>query len=107
MASPHLETVAIPMFDRAKDKPAETPAKEPDTSLSPLVPNTPATARSAAMIGPSITIKGEVSGEEDLHIQGKVEGTINLNGNQVSVGDSGKVHAPNPAMYAAILLPPG
>lgn len=45
------------------------------------------------MIGPSISIKGEVSGEEDLHIQGKVEGTINLNGNQVSVGDSGKVHA--------------
>jgi len=45
------------------------------------------------MIGPSISIKGEVSGEEDLHIQGKVEGTINLNGNQVSVGDSGKVRA--------------
>ena len=45
------------------------------------------------MIGPSIIIKGEVSGEEDLHIQGKVEGTINLNGNQVFVGDSGKVCA--------------
>lgn len=81
------------MFDRAKNKPVATPAKAPDTSPSPSVPNTPATARSAAMIGPSISIKGEVSGEEDLHIQGKVEGTINLNGNQVSVGDSGKVHA--------------
>ena len=81
------------MFDLAKNKPAATPAKAPDTSPSPSVPNTPATARSAAMIGPSISIKGEVSGEQDLHIQGKVEGTINLNGNQVSVGDSGKVHA--------------
>jgi cytoskeletal protein CcmA (bactofilin family) len=45
------------------------------------------------MIGPSIIIKGEVSGEEDLHIQGRVEGTINLTGNQVSVGESGKVSA--------------
>ena len=45
------------------------------------------------MIGPSITIKGEVTGEEDLLIQGKVEGTINLNGNQVSVGESGQVNA--------------
>ncbi|MEZ5501107.1 MAG: polymer-forming cytoskeletal protein [Halioglobus sp.] len=45
------------------------------------------------MIGPSIVIKGEVTGEEDLLIQGKVEGTINLNGNQVSVGESGVVNA--------------
>lgn len=45
------------------------------------------------MIGPSITIKGEVSGDEDLLIQGKVEGTINLNDNELSVGESGKVQA--------------
>lgn len=45
------------------------------------------------MIGPSIVIKGEVTGEEDLLIQGKVEGKINLNGNQVTVGESGEVRA--------------
>ena len=33
------------------------------------------------MIGPSITIKGEVSGEEDLLIQGRVEGSVNLDNN--------------------------
>lgn len=45
------------------------------------------------MIGQSIVIKGEVSGEEDLLIQGRVEGNINLNGNQVSIGESGEVYA--------------
>ena len=45
------------------------------------------------MIGPSITIKGEVSGEEDLLIEGKVEGTISLKDQQVSVGKSGQVTA--------------
>jgi cytoskeletal protein CcmA (bactofilin family) len=45
------------------------------------------------MIGPSIVIKGEVTGGEDLLIQGKVEGKINLSGNQVSVGESGEVSA--------------
>ncbi|MEZ5571314.1 MAG: polymer-forming cytoskeletal protein [Halioglobus sp.] len=45
------------------------------------------------MIGPSIVIKGEVTGEEDLIIQGKVEGKINLNGNQVSIGENGEVSA--------------
>ncbi len=45
------------------------------------------------MIGPSIVIKGTVSGDEDLVIQGKVEGTIDLHDNEVSVGQSGKVNA--------------
>ena len=45
------------------------------------------------MIGPSIKIKGEVTGDEDLVIQGKVEGTIDLNDHEVSVGQSGQVFA--------------
>ena len=45
------------------------------------------------MIGPSIKIKGEVSGDEDLVIQGQVEGTISLKAHQVFVGESGRVSA--------------
>ena len=45
------------------------------------------------MIGPSITIKGTVTGDEDLTIQGKVEGSIELNDHEVSVGSSGQVTA--------------
>ncbi len=45
------------------------------------------------MIGPSIEIKGSVSGDEDLLIQGKVEGTIDLGAHEVTVGESGKVNA--------------
>ncbi len=45
------------------------------------------------MIGPSIHIKGTVSGGEDLLIQGKVEGTIDLGDHEVAVGQSGKVTA--------------
>ena len=45
------------------------------------------------MIGPSIIIKGEVTGDEDILIEGRVEGVINLNGNQVSIGESGDVSA--------------
>ncbi|MEM6582626.1 MAG: polymer-forming cytoskeletal protein [Pseudomonadota bacterium] len=45
------------------------------------------------MIGPSIKITGEISGDEDLLIQGKVEGTVNLKSNEVVVGESGQVAA--------------
>ena len=45
------------------------------------------------MIGSSIVIKGTVSGDEDLLIQGKVEGTIELGKNEVTVGETGRVAA--------------
>lgn len=45
------------------------------------------------MIGPSIVIKGTVSGDEDLLIHGSVEGSVELGAHEVSVGQSGKVKA--------------
>jgi cytoskeletal protein CcmA (bactofilin family) len=45
------------------------------------------------MIGPSIEIKGTVTGDEDLVVEGKVEGTIDLGNHQVTIGQSGRVTA--------------
>lgn len=45
------------------------------------------------MIGSTIKIKGDISGEENLVIEGKVEGTVNLHGHDLSVGQSGEVSA--------------
>lgn len=46
-----------------------------------------------ATIGSSITIRGEVTGEEDLLIQGRVEGSVNLKQHSVTVGREGEVKA--------------
>ncbi len=46
-----------------------------------------------AMIGPSITIKGDVSGDEDLVIQGRIEGKVNLAQHNVTIGPDGRVKA--------------
>ncbi len=45
------------------------------------------------MIGPGIHIKGDVTGDEDLIIKGRVDGTIDLSANEVTVSESGKVKA--------------
>ena len=45
------------------------------------------------MIGASINIKGEVTGDENLVIEGKVEGSVNLGAHEVSIGQSGRVDA--------------
>ena len=47
----------------------------------------------AMAIGASIRIKGDVTGDEDLIIQGRVEGTINLKGHNVIISKSAKVKA--------------
>ncbi|SEF94242.1 protein CcmA, bactofilin family [Bryocella elongata] len=52
-----------------------------------------ATASEQATIGKSLVVKGELSGSESLYIDGKVEGTINLPGNRVTVGRNGQVAA--------------
>ncbi|RPJ59011.1 MAG: polymer-forming cytoskeletal protein [Acidobacteria bacterium] len=49
--------------------------------------------RERAIIGSSILIKGDVSGEEDLVVQGQVEGRIELRQHNVTVGKNGRVKA--------------
>ena len=44
-------------------------------------------------IGKSLHVKGELSGSEDLAIEGKVEGKITLNGYSVAIGQTGEVAA--------------
>src|SRR5262249_53932963 len=51
------------------------------------------TNQEQATIGKSLVIKGEVTGSESLYIDGKVEGSINLQGNRVTVGRNGQVTA--------------
>ena len=61
-------------------------------------PERPATmARNAsqdhAVIGRSITVRGDVTGDEDLVVQGCVEGSIDLKQHTVTVGNKGEVRA--------------
>lgn len=52
-----------------------------------------APANALAQIGKSVIIKGELSGSEDLYLDGQVEGSITLKGNSLTVGPNGKVKA--------------
>ncbi|MFQ5877664.1 MAG: polymer-forming cytoskeletal protein [Acidobacteriota bacterium] len=44
-------------------------------------------------IGPSIRIKGELQGDEDLTIDGRVEGKIELREHNLMIGSNGKIKA--------------
>jgi len=96
------------------DKKSETPAKQPlpqqpsstvpitssstvsgesstMASLNPKFPST--TSNGIARLGGSLHIKGEITGNEDLQLDGSVEGLVRLEDYKLTVGASAKVTA--------------
>jgi cytoskeletal protein CcmA (bactofilin family) len=53
----------------------------------------PTAGAGPARIGPSVHIKGEITGSEDLEIHGSVEGTVTLEERRLTVGATAKVSA--------------
>lgn len=72
-----------------------------EAGVSPAATPTPTASRPAssvarrerAVIGESITIQGDLSGEEDLTVLGRVQGTVDVKSNSVTIGESGHVKA--------------
>src|SRR4029450_13442215 len=71
---------------------APTPAA-PAWTPPPRPERVPRAGDDMANIGKSITIKGDLSGNEDLQIEGTVEGRIDLPNNQLTIGAEGRVKA--------------
>jgi cytoskeletal protein CcmA (bactofilin family) len=46
-----------------------------------------------ATIGKSVIVRGELSGSEDLYVDGEVEGSITLKGQSLTIGPNGRVRA--------------
>jgi len=87
-------TNQTPTSPNQPERPTVTPTPSMSTS-EPVAPRPVAAASTAdqATIGKSLVIKGEVTGSESLYIDGRVEGSINLAGNRVTVGRNGVVSA--------------
>jgi len=73
---------------------SSTPSMTPTEPMPAGAPrNAVINSAEQATIGKSLVIKGEVTGSESLYIDGRVEGSINLAGNRVTVGRNGVVAA--------------
>ena len=73
---------------------ASTPSMNPSEPTPAGAPrNAVINSAEQATIGKSLVIKGEVTDSESLYIDGRVEGSINLSGNRVTVGRNGVVAA--------------
>jgi cytoskeletal protein CcmA (bactofilin family) len=58
---------------------------------APAVAYSAPASRSVSIVCKGISIRGEVSGDEDLQIDGELSGTVKLDGARVSIGPEGRV----------------
>ena len=82
----------------ALSAPNPVPAKKEATPLSnmsstPLRSPEPDSARGAATIGKAVKVNGQIASQEDLYVDGDVEGTIELVNHKLTIGPNGKVNA--------------
>lgn len=97
----------------SKPSQAEAPQQAPKTPVVPF--NQPAAApipsitptRSAARLGSGLQIKGHITGTEDLQIDGKVDGPIELRGHGLTVGPAAQltseIHAREVVVYGKVV----
>ena len=94
-----------------------TRSESPPARINPGTPNPPAptpaasVARTAAAvptghnnadIGKSVVIKGDLSGNEDLRVEGRIEGKIQLREHELTIGSNGRIKATIAAKVATI-----
>jgi cytoskeletal protein CcmA (bactofilin family) len=84
------ETVA-----QAQPQPQAPPAPSPRNQGQPT--------KEQALIGSSIEIKGNLVGDEDLFVEGRIEGRIELRQHSITVGKSGRIKADIYARTIAVL----
>ena len=76
------------MFKKGQD------TEEPqETSTLRIGEQQPIRSRNVSVIGPTLEFKGELSADEDLVIEGKIEGTIAPHQKNLTIGKQGRVNA--------------
>ncbi len=78
----------MPIFRKSEDK------DRPDIASAPKIGQAkPIRSKKPSVIGPTLAIKGELSADEDLIIEGHVEGTSAHHKKHLTVGKQGRVVA--------------
>ncbi len=84
--------------------PLPPPRKEtPMNETTAKVPSTTPTSQHQTVLGQTVVLRGELSANEDLLIEGQFEGTISLEEHCLTVGASGQVKAEIRARQVVIL----
>jgi cytoskeletal protein CcmA (bactofilin family) len=93
VSSPSVSAVSPAPQPSPSPLPSTSPAFSQSTNSPAPIPPLPVSPRAAACISQGIRIKGEVTGSEDLFVDGLVDGKLNLVNGSLTIGPNGHVKA--------------
>lgn len=73
--------------------PASAPSITPSAKEASKFAPEPHRSGDVGHIGKSVVIRGELTGSEDLYLDGEIEGTINLRDHKMVIGPNGRIKA--------------
>ena len=82
---------------------AATGTKEIDAAAAERAARRNGVTNAGLTLGPSIVVKGHISGHEDLVIAGRVEGTIEVSDAAVTIAAGAQIAAPISAKTAIVM----
>src|ERR1700739_4988828 len=91
--TPQPTTAKAPEPPAPAAKPASAKTEGIAMSTDAMRPLSSTPSGSTARLGASLHVKGEISGNEDLHVDGSVEGLIQLEDRKLTVGSRAKLTA--------------
>jgi cytoskeletal protein CcmA (bactofilin family) len=91
--SPQPTTANAPDTPAPVAQPASAKTEGVAMSTDAMRPLSSTPSGTTARLGASLHVKGEISGNEDLHIDGSVEGLVQLEDRKLTVGASAKLTA--------------
>lgn len=92
--------------DAARPRPVPAPTAQPAPAQSPSAPR-PINAdppKSVAVLGKNVIVKGEIYTQEDLIIDGEVEGTVEAVGHRLTIGPNGRLQANNVKAAEVVIM---
>ncbi|MDE0261476.1 MAG: polymer-forming cytoskeletal protein [Bryobacterales bacterium] len=87
---------------QARARPSEAPPRPAPAPSKPAVPDPATPSARTSRIGQSINFKGEIHSDEDLLVDGAVDGSISIPKHTLVIGSESKVHATIEANSALI-----
>jgi cytoskeletal protein CcmA (bactofilin family) len=79
---------------RSKTQPNAPQQQPAQASAAPAPrPAPPEAPRGVAILGKNVQVKGEIHSQEDLTIDGDVQGTVELDGHRLTIGPNGRLQA--------------
>lgn len=107
-SEPRIPPPPEPVFEEprpalpATPKPSTEKADNPMMETNQKPPIAGGAGQHHTYLGGSVVLKGELTADEDLTIEGQFEGSVNLQGHCVTVGQHGQVKADITARQVAV-----